>query len=219
MAPTVRPCDDAALTGQDQQRDRNRRHDGCRQHLAPWHLIAAAEQHDRDRNRVAFGTEREREREEKLVPAVEKRQDRRARDPGRGQRQHHVAQRPHPRRAVQHRRLFEIARQLAEESRQQPDGERHREGQVRKHQPGIRVQISRSSRRIRYSGGTIEICGNIETASTNASSRPLPRHSQPRQRVRAQRRRPARPRSSSARRRPASCGSGTRKSRSSKSAR
>src|SRR5262245_13641009 len=75
-----------ALTSQHEQRDRNRGHDRSREYLAPWHLVAAAEQGNGNGNGVTIGAKRERECKEELVPAIEKRQDRRASNAGRGER-------------------------------------------------------------------------------------------------------------------------------------
>ena len=110
------------------------------EYLAPWHLIAAAEQRNGHGNGVTVGAKREREGKEELVPAIEKRQDGRARDAGCGDRQHDVAQRAHARRAVQHCCVFEIRRKLAKESSQQPDSERHRERQVGKYESRVGVE-------------------------------------------------------------------------------
>ena len=59
-----------------------------------------------------------------------------------------VPQRPQPAGAVHQRGFLELRRQLAEEPDQQPDGERHRERQIRQDQSGIGVEqcSSRSSR-------------------------------------------------------------------------
>ena len=122
---------------------------GRREDLAPRHLILSTQQRDRDRHGLPLRPEREREREEEFVPAVHEGEDR----GGRESRAAPAARLPHGRfeaaRPIHHRRLLELGRQLAEDPDQQPDGERHGEGEVRKNEPGIGVdEVERAQQQV-----------------------------------------------------------------------
>src|SRR5262245_13602713 len=138
--PTGQTSDDAALRNQYQDRYWSGRDHCSGQNLSPRHQILTAKQRDSDGDRVPLGTERERERKEKLVPAIEKRQDRRRRQSRCRQWQDNLAHRSKTARPVDQRRLFQVQRQLPEESGQEPDCQWHRKGQIREHQPLVGVQ-------------------------------------------------------------------------------
>src|SRR5262245_34321845 len=123
--PSGETRDYPALCNQHQNRDRRRRHHRAGKNLSPWHLVLPAKERDGDGHRVPLGTEREREREQELVPAIEKRQDGGGRQGWRRQRQHDLSHHAKAARAVDERGFFHIRGQLAEESGQQPDGQRH----------------------------------------------------------------------------------------------
>ena len=130
---------DAPLEGEHEHRHRGGGDERGGEDLAPGHLVLPAEQRDRDRDRLALGSEGEREREQELVPAVHEGQDRGGREPRERQRHDDLAKGPEPARAVHPRRLLQLRRELPEESDQQPDGERHREGEVGQDETGIGV--------------------------------------------------------------------------------
>ena len=59
--------------------------------------------------------------------------------PGQRQRYDYLTEGSNAARPIHHRRLLQLGRQLPEYPHQQPDGERHREREVRKNEPGIGV--------------------------------------------------------------------------------
>src|SRR5262245_1057924 len=131
--PTGQTGDDAALRNQYQDRYRGGRDHRSGQNLSPWHQILTAKQRNSDGHRVPLGSERERERNENLVPAIEKRQDRRRRQSRCRQWQDNLAHRSKTARPVDQRRLFQVHWQLPKESSEEPDRQWHRKGQIRKH--------------------------------------------------------------------------------------
>src|SRR5215471_10648526 len=122
--------DDPALSDEHQRGNRQRRDERARENLSSGHLILPAKERNRHRHGVTLGPERKTEREQKLVPAVQERQDRGRRQPWPGQRQHDRPQGSKPAGAIHQRRLFELARKLPEEADEEPDREWQCKGQV-----------------------------------------------------------------------------------------
>src|SRR5690349_255711 len=124
------PLHDSALESENDDRHRRGRYDGRGEDLAPGHLILSSKQRDRDRHSVPLRPKCEREGEQKLVPAINECEYGRRREPRAGQRQNDASEALPTRRAVNHRRLLEIGRQLSEEPHEKPHRERHRECDV-----------------------------------------------------------------------------------------
>ena len=144
-APAVKPLTIRRWNASTNDGHRQRGHDSGGEHLAPRHLILTTEERDGDGYRLAIGPKREREREQELVPRVQERQDGAGCDARRGQRQHDLERGPRPAGSVHHRGFLEIARQLPEERRHQPDGERHRKRHVREHEAWVGIDEVRST--------------------------------------------------------------------------
>src|SRR5437870_11132665 len=111
-----------------------RRQDGRSHQLAPQEDVAEHQVVQADGDRLELGVVHEDERVEELVPGEREREERGRQDAGRREREDHARERTEPRRAVHHRRLFEVAGDRPEEAHQEPGAERDRERRVRDEQ-------------------------------------------------------------------------------------
>src|SRR4051812_9987624 len=80
------PLHDPPLKNKNHRRDRRSGDDRRSENLAPGYLVLPTEQRDRDGDCLPLRSERERQREQKLVPAVDERQDARRRQARDGKR-------------------------------------------------------------------------------------------------------------------------------------
>src|SRR5690606_34112623 len=99
----------------------------------------AGEEREGRGHRASGARRRERDAVHEVVPRDEERDERRREHARRGERDDRLAERLPRRRAVDLRRLLELPRDLAEERREGPDGDRERERQVRDDEAGPRV--------------------------------------------------------------------------------
>src|SRR5215469_4334044 len=130
-----------SLREQHDQRDRQRDHDNRRvDEVIEGLVLALAEVHYRQRSHVIGRTGNERQREQEVVPAEDETEDRDRENSRHCDRNDDPAQRLQAGRAIDDRRLLELARDLAEEARQEPGGERQGIDEVRNDQPAEVVQ-------------------------------------------------------------------------------
>src|SRR5699024_939753 len=123
-------ADDAALEDQHHD-DQRHRHDHAGGHLRAVRgveLRDAGELRDRHVRGLHQRRVHHRQGDEELVPGRDEGDDRRGEHPGRGQRQDDPQERPESGGPVDHRRLFELHRQLPEERVEVPHRQRQREG-------------------------------------------------------------------------------------------
>src|SRR5947208_12224904 len=109
------PADDVPLERKREYDDRHDRDHGQRADLAPLNLVPADEVGERDRQRPHLRPGEEK-REQELVPREHEGEERAGDDSGHGEPQRDARERAPARRAVHHRGLLEIARQVVEEA-------------------------------------------------------------------------------------------------------
>src|SRR2546425_1252221 len=146
--------DQEALQHDDDQHGRNAREHRGGGDVAPRDLEDPWEERQRHRDRAARAGDGERVGKQELVPAEEKRQERRGGEPGRQQRDHDPPKDSEEAGPVHGRGLLGLDRDFADEPGEQPDRQRQRERGVHEDETRPRVtQIQRAHQEIERAHG------------------------------------------------------------------
>src|SRR3954451_21344671 len=132
--------DEVALDEEREGHDRQGPDHAGRAHRPPVDVDPPDQRRGPDRHRLGCRGRGQYEREQELVVGGDHREDARRDEARRGERQDDPTERAEAGVAVDHRRLLEVDRDLAEEALHHPDDDRHVEGGIHDDQADLRVQ-------------------------------------------------------------------------------